>query len=113
MVPVSSTMIVRGTVRRLMIFLRCGSRCGGLPLNRRCTPVETTHGHAIRRKCRCLERMATSHCTCGMPENVRRRAHAPRNWPRDPAAPYGSAYWGTPAAHRRATEVVGVAESDP
>jgi len=31
----------------------------------------------------------------------------------DPAVPYGSAYWGAPAAHTRAREVVGAAESDP
>ena len=31
----------------------------------------------------------------------------------DQAAPYGSAYWGAPAAHTRAVEVVGTAESDP
>ncbi len=31
----------------------------------------------------------------------------------DPTAPYGSAYWGTPAADTRAREVVGVAESNP
>jgi len=31
----------------------------------------------------------------------------------DPADPYGSAYWGAPAAHTRAREVVGAAESDP
>src|SRR5260370_21737710 len=30
----------------------------------------------------------------------------------DPAAPFGSAYWGAPAAHSRARAVVGVAESD-
>ncbi len=29
----------------------------------------------------------------------------------DPAVPYGSAYWGAPAAHTRAREVVGAAES--
>jgi hypothetical protein len=29
----------------------------------------------------------------------------------DPAAPCGSAYWGPPAAHARAREVVGAAES--
>jgi hypothetical protein len=34
----------------------------------------------------------------------------PDLWP-DPAAPYGSAYWGAPAAHTRAVEVVGAAES--
>jgi hypothetical protein len=31
----------------------------------------------------------------------------------DPAALYGSAYWGAPAAHARAVEVVGTAESEP
>src|SRR6266436_33275 len=31
----------------------------------------------------------------------------------DPAALYGSAYWGAPAAHTRAVEVVGTAESAP
>jgi hypothetical protein len=31
----------------------------------------------------------------------------------DPAAPHGSAYRGAPAAHTRARELVGVAESDP
>jgi hypothetical protein len=31
----------------------------------------------------------------------------------DPAAPYGSAYWGAAAAHTRAVEVVGTAESGP
>ena len=31
----------------------------------------------------------------------------------DPAAPYRSAYWAAPAAHLRAVEVVGAAESDP
>jgi hypothetical protein len=31
----------------------------------------------------------------------------------DQAAPYGSAYWGAPAAHTRAVEVIGAAESDP
>jgi len=31
----------------------------------------------------------------------------------DPAAPYGSAYWGRPAAHTGAGEVVGAAKSDP
>src|SRR5260370_42350818 len=31
----------------------------------------------------------------------------------DQAAPYRSAYWGAPAAHTRAVEVVGAAESDP
>ena len=29
------------------------------------------------------------------------------------SVPYGSAYWGAPAAHTRAREVVGAAESDP
>src|SRR5437879_6584272 len=31
----------------------------------------------------------------------------------DPATRYGSAYWGRPATHWRAREVVGVAEYDP
>lgn len=31
----------------------------------------------------------------------------------DLAAPYGSAYWGASAAHMRAREMVGAAESDP
>jgi hypothetical protein len=31
----------------------------------------------------------------------------------DPVARYESAYWGTPAAHARAREAVGVAEFDP
>src|SRR5258708_542128 len=31
----------------------------------------------------------------------------------DPTGPKWSAYWGAPAAHSRAREVAGVAESDP
>jgi hypothetical protein len=31
----------------------------------------------------------------------------------DQAAPYRSAFWGAPAAHTRAVEVVGAAESEP
>ncbi len=35
-----------------------------------------------------------------------------RSWPKA-SVPYGSAYWGAPAAHTRAREVVGAAESRP
>src|SRR6266550_4172632 len=48
-------------------------------LHRRCTPIETTRGHAIRRKCQCLECAANRAGELRPQTNPRRAERAARN----------------------------------